>query len=210
MQKPKKCSFAGCDRPRMKQPGNTTLYFKYCEEHQIEYVLNKQREQKKKDKEDLEKARSEIKKKTPRQIFYSSTAWKWFSHYVLLFYADDDLTVSCCTSPTLRYKITDRNICVGHYQKVFDANSSNYSTAFEFKDVAPQSVYDNVHFGGKPEIMKIWIDKTHGEGTSKEMERLRKQSFKLDKYEYDRLAEHWKAKYKELLIQRQITDPWKK
>ena len=205
----KKCSFPNCSEPRMKRPGNTSLYFKYCQQHQIDAILTKLKDERIKDKAELEKVRKNGKK-TPRELFYSSTAWRYFSKYVLLYYADEDLNVRCCTDPNLQYRITDRNICVGHFVKVFDSNSSNYSTAFDFRNVGPQSIQQNIHFGGNQHEMKKWVDRIHGEGTSKELEAKSKQPFKLDKYTLDIIAEEYKAKFKELLISRVISNPWKK
>lgn len=207
MTKPKKCSFNGCDAPRMKKPGNNTFYFQYCIEHQINATVTKIRAEKKKQKESMEQL-SKAKKRTPRQSFYASKAWKYFSRYVLLFYSDENLMVNCSTNPLLEYKITDKRICVGHYIKVFDANSTNYSTAFHFKNVAPQSVQDNIYKGGNMEEMAKWLDLTHGEGTAKEMEQLSRTPLKLDKYELDKIAQKYKQKFKDELNKRNITNPW--
>jgi hypothetical protein len=201
---PKKCSFPGCDLPRMKRPGNTTMFFKFCQQHQIEAVLSKIKAETIKDKAELDKVRQNGKK-TAVERFYSSTAWRYCSRYVLLYYSDEDLNVRCATSPHLIYRVTDKEIHCGHYLK----SDQHKATAFEFKNLFPQSYSDNRHFSGKPEIAKEWIERTHGPGTVEMLERKKNEVYKLDETELDRWAAFYKAKFNELLKQRGIKSPWK-
>lgn len=202
--KQKKCSFYDCHEQRMKRPGNNNFYFKYCQEHQIKAILTKLKDERLKDKAELEKVRKNGKK-TAVERFYKSSAWRWCSKYVLLYYADDNLMVKCSTSPNLIYKVTDKEIHCGHYLK----SDQHKSVAFEFKNLFPQSYSDNCHFSGKPEIAKQWIEKTHGEGTIDWLERKKNEEYKLDAYELDKLADHYRKLFKELLISRGISNPWK-
>lgn len=202
------CREPGCSELRMKRPGNTTMYFPLCLDHQIKANLAKFREEVRKDTEGLEKMREAKKKGTPRKQFYSSTAWRHFSQYTLLFYADENLEVRCSTNPNLIYPINDRRICVGHFIKVFDGNSSNYSTAFLFINVGPQSTQENNNGGNELEMSK-WIEKTHGEGTVEFLNNEKHKPFKLDKYTLDSIAKKYLKLKIDLLIERGIKNPWK-
>jgi len=140
---------------------------------------------------------------------YNTTAWKWCKQYVLLYYADSNNIVSCSTSPHLHYHITDKNIHVGHFIKYRDGNSTNNSTAFLFENLAPQSYADNVKFGGKPDIMKQWLIEKHGIDKIDNLYSIKKVPCKIDRYTLFSISEEYKKKYKDLLIKRNIEDPWK-
>lgn len=201
---PKKCSYTSCNLPRMKRPGNTSMYFKYCQKHQIESVLIKLEVEKMKDKAGLETMRK-TGKKTGVERFYSSTAWKWCSKYVLLYYADEDLNVRCSTSPHLVYRVTDKEIHTGHYLK----SDQHKAVALEFKNLFPQSYSDNRHFSGKPEIAKEWIEKTHGTGTVEWLETKKNETYHLDFGELEKWAKYYREHFNQLLIDRKIKNPWK-
>ncbi len=204
MRKVPKCNTKGCDESRLKKPGNNTLYFRYCAGHQIKAVLSKQEEERHKDIKGLEKMRQNPRK-TPQERFYQSRAWLNCSRYVLLHYADDDLMVRCCTSPHLQYHITDKSIHCGHFHK----SDQHKSVALEFKNLAPQSYSDNIHFSGKPEIMAQWIERTHGEGTLEWLDRKKNQSMKLDKYTLGKISKHYLKLFNAELERRGIESPWK-
>jgi len=199
-----KCNYSGCFNERFKKPGNNTMYFKFCQSHQILSVLDKIKADKDKDKAGLEIMRK-TGKKTAVERFYSSTAWGWCSKYVLLYYADEDFNVRCSTSPNLVYRVTDKEIHTGHYLK----SDRHKSVAFEFKNLFPQSYSDNVHFSGKPEIAKEWIEKTHGTGTVEWLESKKNETYHLDSDELDKWAKHYRTLFNELLKQRGISNPWK-
>ena len=188
----------------MKKPGNNTLYFKYCQKHQIEAILSKIKDETIKDKQGLEIMRK-TGKKTAVDRFYSSTAWKWCSRYVLLCYSDSDLNVRCSTSPHLVYRVTDKQIHCGHYIKA----DKHKAVALEFKNLFPQSYSDNVHFSGKPEIAKEWIEKTHGTGTVEWLETKKNETYHLDSSELDKWANHYRTLFNELLKTRKIKNPWR-
>jgi len=202
--KPKKCSYSGCENQRMKKPGNNQLYFKYCQEHAIEFILAKIKVNALKDKAGLETMRK-TGKKTGVERFYQSTAWSWCSKYVLLYYADEDLNVRCATSPNLIYHVTEKSVHCGHYLK----SDRHKSVAFEFKNLFPQSYSDNVHFSGKPEIAKEWIEIMHGAGTVEWLETKKNETYHLDSTELDKWAKHYRTLFNELLRQRNIKNPWK-
>lgn len=210
MTKPKLCQRTkGCNKPRMKKPGNSTIYFKGCIDCEIQANLSKIRTETIKDKEELNKARQTLKKRTPRELFYSSAAWRNFSQYVLLFYADESMMVRCATNPSLEYKINDKRICVGHFIKVFEANSSNYSTAFDFRNVLPQSDQENRFKNGNEPEMEKAINRIHGEGTSDIIKQKKHEPFRLDKYTLSEISKEYLKKKKELLTERGWSDPWK-
>lgn len=207
--KPKLCKWMDepCEDERVNYPGKSMLS-PYCRCHLAISHIYKKRAEVEHDKAELEKVRQESKKRLTKDGFYQLTAWRHFSHYVLLHYANDDLEVYCSTNPNLRYPVRDSNICVGHYLKVFDANSTNFSTAFEFKNVAPQSRSQNEN-GGNMEIMAKWIEQTHGAGTVEELKQIRRQPFKLDKYTLDEISKKYLALFNEELKRRGVRNPWK-
>lgn len=202
--KAKKCSSKGCNEPRLKRPGNNSMYFKFCQKHQIAAVLIKLKTESDKLKAGLETMRK-TGKKTSVERFYTSTAWRWCSRYVLLYYSDSDLNVRCSTSPHLIYRVTDKEIHCGHYIK----SDQHKATAFEFKNLFPQSYSDNVHFSGKPEIAKEWIEKTHGPGTVEWLETKKNETYHLDSTELDKWAKYYRELFNQLLIDRKIKNPWK-
>lgn len=200
----RKCTYKGCVQQRMKRPGNTSLYFKFCKEHQVRSILDKMEEDYIRNRLEIAKLRK-TGKKTAVERFYSSTAWRWCSRYVLLYYADSDLMVKCSTSTHLIYRVTSKNIHCGHYIK----SDQHKATAFEFKNLFPQSYSDNVHFSGKPEIAKEWIEKIHGAGTVEWLEKKKNETYHLDSTELDKWAKYYRTLFNELLIERNIKNPWK-
>jgi hypothetical protein len=198
------CKKLCCEISKLKKPGNNNLYFPFCTDHQIEAVLIKILSEQTKDKAGLDNMRK-TKAKTPHERFYTSAAWRNCSHYVLLVYSDDSLMVRCATSPHLEYHITDKAIHCGHYHK----SDQHKATALEFKNLAPQSYSDNVKFSGKPEIMKVWIEETHGKGTIEWLNRKKNETYKLDKYELNKWSKYYLKLFKAELERRNISDPWK-
>ncbi|WP_159523745.1 recombination protein NinG [Sunxiuqinia indica] len=148
-------------------------------------------------------------KKAPKFNLYQTTAWKWFSRYVLLYYADKNAVAICATSGR-RMSINSKQCHAGHYIKVNDMNSTNYSTAFDFRNVAPQYYRDNHYGGGRMDRMREHLVGKHGEDAIKELEAKRHQAFHLDKATLDQIAAEYKAKFKQLLIDREMQNPWEK
>lgn len=200
--KPGLCKFTGCDKEVRNFP-NSTIRKPYCEDHQIEFALLKTRANILKDKSELEKAK-ELKHKTPVQKFYSTSAWRNFSHYVLFHYSDENLMVRCSTDPSLIYRINDKRIAVGHYLKC----DQHKATSFEFKNVAPQSTQQNTYFSGNMEEMAKWIEKTHGVGTVEWLNIEKNKEFHLDKLTLDNISKHYLKLLNEELKRRNIKNPW--
>ena len=205
--KPCKWMDEPCEDERVNYPGKSMLS-PYCRCHLAISHIYKKRAEVAQGKAELEKVRQESKKRITKDGFYQLTAWKHFSHFVLLHYANDDLDVYCSTNPNLRYHVKDSNICVGHYLKVFDANSTNFATAFEFRNVAPQSRAQNEN-GGNMEVMAQWIEKTHGSGTVEELKQIKRTAFKLDKTTLEEISKKYLALFNEELLRRKIKNPWK-
>ena len=210
MTKPKLCKWEKepCQEERINYP-NKSILAPYCRYHLALSHIYKQREEVSKDKEELEKVRTESKKGTPRQRFYSSTAWKNFSQYILLLYSDENLEVRCSTDPSLSYRVNDKRICVGHWQKAFDGNSTNYSVAFCLYNVAPQSVQQNIHFSGNMPEMEKFLRNKWGDELIDSVLVLKHEPMKLDKDTLDEIAKKYLKLKKDLLIERGLKDPWK-
>jgi hypothetical protein len=149
--------------------------------------------------------------KSPQKRFYKSTAWKWFSRYILITNTidKDSMAVRCCTCGKLM-KITSRECHVGHYIKVFDGNSTNYSVAFVEVNTAPQCLKCNKHMGGRQDEMAQWIKKKYGIKTLQELWEIKKLPLKLDAAYMKEIADTYKKKFKDYIREHNIRDPWGK
>lgn len=138
--------------------------------------------------------------------FYSSMAWKYCSRYTLLYYANSDYMVQCATSNQFM-SITSSKCHCGHFIKVYDGSKTNYSVAFNFENLAPQSHQENIYAGGRPDIMKEWLINKHGKELI-DLLQIRKHNIcKLDKFTMD----YWKGHYKKLFddLVKIKGNPWK-
>ena len=190
---------------------NEYLRFKPLQSLCVSCIIEKQRaKSKEKQIKNWSESRSKsvVKKSKPKSFnLYATTAWKHFSRTILLRHCDKDGNVKCVTS-VVEYKVNDKNICAGHFIKVKDANSSNYSVAFNEKNVYPQSVQENRYKGGNQETMKQHIINVHGIETLEELTRISKQPLKLDKNYLDEKRKEWKDKF-DLEVKRLGFNPWK-
>ena len=139
--------------------------------------------------------------------FYKTTAWNWCRKYVLLYYSQSGY-VRCATSGKILRLNTPDCHC-GHYIKVRDGNSTNYATAFDFRNLAPQSRQDNTYMGGRQDIMRSWLVERHGEDAIKDLELKRRTICRMDQAELDKWSDHFRELFNKLLIERNISDPWK-
>ena len=147
--------------------------------------------------------------KTPRERFYSSPAWKWFSRYILLYYSLNGEVVRCSTCG--KFMMVNSKTChVGHFIKVFDGNSTNFSVALEFTNVGPQCQRDNTFMGGRQDVMIKWLEEEHGKDAIDNLYDLKRQPFTLDDYTLDKIAEEYKRKFYNLLDERGWKNPWSK
>ena len=138
----------------------------------------------------------------PKEL-YQSTAWRYFSRYILLAYSQDGV-VKCCTCGKMDF-IHSPNMHTGHFIKVSDA----YATAFEPKNVGPQCLRCNHFRHGEEAKMAEWIEKTHGAGTVEYLRIKSKNYCRLDKFTLTLLAKEFKKKFEEL-VKKKGHNPWKK
>ena len=145
--------------------------------------------------------------KVKKKEFYSSTAWKWFSKYVLLYYSVDG-AVQCRTSGRW-YNCNSKNIHCGHLIKVFKSGSdTNFSTAFDFRNVLPQCDQHNVKMGGNELKMVDAIEETFGKGTYEQLKQKARFPFRLDKVTLKKISDKYRVKFNELAKTK--GNPWKK
>lgn len=132
-----------------------------------------------------------------KEVFYKSKAWRFFSKYIKLSYADKFGVVRCATSGVYM-SWDDKNCHAGHYVKVYDGNRTNFSTAFDERNVMPQSYQENRYNGGNQEEMAKAIDRKFGKGTAEGLRIKSKFPFKLDKFTLDLIAKKYKQKLNDL------------
>lgn len=133
--------------------------------------------------------------------FYASTAWKWFRKYVILHYSKDGVC-RCVTCGALK-KVGDPKLHLGHLIKVFDSGAkTNFATAFDERNAAPQCYKCNVKEGGRELDMMNFINNKFGKGTyDKLRDKARNPIFGF-RMELPAIAEKYKKKCKELEKQR--------
>ena len=133
---------------------------------------------------------------------YKTTAWKYFSRYILLKYANKDYIVNCSTSGVW-LKITDKNCHCGHYIKAHD----HYSVLFDETNVAPQSYAENRFKSGNQIAMRKFLVEKHGIDAIERLEIKKYNTCKLDKFELFLLSEIYKKKFNDLVKIK--GNPWK-
>jgi len=138
--------------------------------------------------------------------FYKTTAWKWFSKYVLLHYSNDGIC-KCSTCSSIK-TVNDKNMHLGHLIKVFSSGgNTNFSTAFDERNVLPQCYRCNVKMGGNELEMLEAVNNKFGEETYKNLRAKARQFYKLDKYTLDEIAKEYRIKFNELVKTK--GNPWK-
>ena len=139
--------------------------------------------------------------------FYSSPAWRYCAKYVLLYYANDDYMVQCSTSGVWMPVNSSKAHC-GHLHKVFDGTKTNFATALEFENLAPQSHQENVYKGGNQLEMYRWLVNKHGQKAMDLLEIKKHNICKLDKFTMEYWRDYYKQKFNELVAVK--GNPWKK
>ena len=129
--------------------------------------------------------------------FYNTTAWKWFRKYHILKHTTKEGLIQCRTSGTW-YEADSGKIHLGHYIKVYDGNSTNFATAFDDRNVLPQSSRDNRYFSGKPDVMRKELIKDWGEEEIEKLEQKKHNFCRLDKFTLDEIAKEYRLKYRSL------------
>jgi hypothetical protein len=139
--------------------------------------------------------------------FYHSSAWRYFSKYVLLYYSRDNETVNCITC-NRNMELTSKKSCCGHLIKVYDSNSTNFATALEFTNVGPQCATCNNDLHGNENMMKEALMRIHGKEEIEKLYIKRRQVEKMSKTILKILTPVFKERFKALVKERGI-NPWK-
>ena len=126
---------------------------------------------------------------------------EWFSRYVRLYYANNQLQVRCCTSGRW-YHIKD--IDCGHFM-----SRNNYNTRWEFKNALPQGKQDNRFRSGRQFEMGKVIDQIHGPGTAEKMEQMAHwRGSTKTVYDIRQIAAKYRTLFNYLCKERGIVSPW--
>ncbi|UZS00239.1 hypothetical protein [Chondrinema litorale] len=139
--------------------------------------------------------------------FYKTTAWLWFARYIKLKACNSDYTVRCFTSNQL-LDIRSKNCHAGHCFKVRDANTTNYSVAFNELNVKPQSLQENTFNGGSQDKFIERIIEKYG---FEAYDNLRIESKKvklLPDSEVKRIAKEYRLKTYEILKEKNLKKWW--
>lgn len=130
-----------------------------------------------------------------KKEFYTSAAWRNFSEYIRL---KDSVYgfVRCVTCG--KVKMLGREIHAGHFIKVFNGNSSNFSVAFDERNVYPQCVKCNRYLNGNELKMREHIIKTHGKDGLNDLILKSKFPVKLDKIVLKEISKMYLKIVKEL------------
>jgi hypothetical protein len=139
--------------------------------------------------------------------FYRHRTWRMCTKYILLYYSNNGV-VFCITCGKPMF-IDDKDCCTGHLIKVYDGNRTNFSTAFEFTNLAPQcNAICNRRGNGKPDIMYRKLVELHGQDAIDKLYIKKNNPLKLDAYYLDILYKEFKQKFDELVKVK--GNPWLK
>lgn len=166
-------------------------------------TINKSLKPKKSNKKKAVKKTNRITSKS----FYQNTAWRWFYKYVLVYHSKDGYC-TCATCGTIK-KVNDKLMHLGHLIKVFEGGANtNFSTAFDVRNVMPQCHQCNVHKGGNELKMLDAIEKYHGKGTYDTLRIKKNLPFKLDPLTLKEISDKYRLKFNDLIKTK--GNPWKK
>jgi hypothetical protein len=107
-------------------------------------------------------------------------------------------------------RIDSKECHLGHYLKVFDANSTNYSIAFVVPDTGPQCLKCNHYQGGRQDEMAQYLKKKYGPEIIDELHDLKRLPLKLDDAYLAEVADTYKKKFKDYLKDNNLQNPWKR
>ena len=128
-----------------------------------------------------------------KKYFYSSKAWKTFRLYMLNQFAKGKDHVQCCTCGKV-LTIGSKDCQLGHFIKVYTASKTNFATAFDEKNVAPQCLQCNFYKGGEEIKMQEYLIALHG---TKEIDKLKIKAYnvcRLDKFKLNIIAKEYHNK----------------
>ena len=138
--------------------------------------------------------------------FYKSKTWKIFTKYILLLFSNNGV-VFCITCGKPMF-VNDKDSCTGHLIKVFDGNRTNFSTAFDTMNVAPQCNSKCNRYGhGMPDIMYRKLVDKHGQANMDKLYIKKNFPLKLDRSTMDILYIGFKAEFDKLVKAK--GNPWK-
>ena len=146
-------------------------------------------------------------KKSNKSNFYSKPAWIWFSRYIKLKDCNKDYTVRCFTSNQL-LDIRSKNCHAGHCFKVRDANTTNYSVAFNELNVKPQSHRENTYNGGSQDKFIEKLIEKYGFEAYEKLRIESKQVKFLRDSELKELAKEYRIKTYEILKEKSLKKWW--
>jgi hypothetical protein len=108
-----------------------------------------------------------------------------------------------CSTCGKWYSITDKLMQCGHLHK----SDSHKSVCLDFFNLAPQCYRDNKYFSGKPDIMREWLIRKHGEKSIELLDIKKNNICKLDKFELDIIKDQYKKLFNDLVKIK--GNPWK-
>ena len=200
-----KCKRPECTSERMKKPGNNTLYFKYCQEHQIEYVVGVLNDQSIKYRQGLEIMRKNgSNKATSEKTRALKLADSWFSKYVRLnnsFELNGVQQAKCFTCDNI-YPIV--RLDCGHFQK-----RQYMATRFHLDNCRPQCTSCNDWKKGQYEIFEERLINEIGKYDVEILKELAKSTFHCSVESLKDTSRIYKVQFNELLKQRNIKNPWR-
>lgn len=186
--------------PKPKKPLKRTGIKKYTPEQWTKEQYNDFLE---KQKAKSKRTRSKRKKKK----IYDTTAWTWCARYIKILHANNDGYITCKTSG-IEMKLGDKRMHAGHCIKVYDANSTNYSVAFDVRNIMPQTSQENVYYGGRSEIMRDKIDEYWGEGTYESLKIKAKKAVFYTKSDLKEFSDKFRKMAYSLLEERGFKKWW--
>lgn len=139
--------------------------------------------------------------------FYNLSAWKKCAKYIKLKLCDNNYLVRCYTCGKSML-ITDKKCHAGHWIKVFDTNSTNFSVAFEEENIGINCHQCNVYSGGRQDIMKEKLIQRYGKKSIDNLLIKKHNYCKLDIVSLVYWDQHYEKKLKQLIEKK--GNPWKK
>lgn len=203
--KPKKCSYSGCEEPKLKKPGNNIMYFKYCEHHQISAVLSKVKAEIDKDKAGLEIMRKTgSNNATSEKTRSLKLADSWFSKYIRLkhsFELNGIRSAKCYTCDNV-YSIVSMDC--GHFQK-----RQYMAVRFNTNNARPQCTSCNDWNKGRYEVFEERLINEIGKEEVEKLKELAKSNYHTSVEDLKSISNDFKKLFNELLKKMGIQNPWK-
>lgn len=128
----------------------------------------------------------------------------YFSKYIRLKYSFESNGERFCVCYTCGsvHKIT--NIQLGHWQR-----RGYYTTRYHEDNGRPQCIKCNYHHSGMPEVFELHLIKDLGQEIVDELKKLSQTEGRDDNSFYNDMSMIFRNKFKNLIKQLQIKNPWK-